>query len=68
MVVVLLGAAGFTLLFQGRSRYIFVFAPVAVTMAAATLPAVWDRLAQLGWDPMIASGASRPERRTSVDA
>ena len=65
MVIVLLGAAGFTLLFQGRSRYIFVFAPVAVTMAAVSLPAVRARLT---WPTRVAPRTRRPEGRASVDA
>ncbi|KGN37054.1 hypothetical protein N803_16695 [Knoellia subterranea KCTC 19937] len=43
LALVLLGAAGFTLLFQGRSRYIFVFAPVVVMMCALTLPSLRGR-------------------------
>ncbi len=35
-----LGLAAFTLLFQGRSRYLFTFVPVVVSLAAMVHPAV----------------------------
>ena len=40
LLLVLLGAAAFTLLFQGRSRYVLVFAPLAVAAAGLTVAEV----------------------------
>lgn len=38
MALTILGIAGFTLLFQGRSRYLLVHVPVVVALAASALP------------------------------
>ena len=42
-----LGVLVFTLLFQGRSRYLFTFVPVVVAMAAMVHPAVSATRARL---------------------
>ena len=42
-----LGVLAFTLLFQGRSRYLFTFVPVVVAMAAMVHPAVSATRARL---------------------
>jgi hypothetical protein len=40
LAVIVLGIAGFTLVFQGRSRYLLVFVPVIVSLAAIVAPRV----------------------------
>ena len=40
MALSVVGVAAFTLLFQGRSRYLFTFVPVIVAMTAMVHPAV----------------------------
>jgi hypothetical protein len=46
LAVTTLGIAAFTLVFQGRSRYLFAFVPVVVSLAAVVRPAVgqWREL------------------------
>jgi hypothetical protein len=57
-----LGIGLFTLLFQGRSRYLFVFVPVVVALAASVRPSL-PLVGATGWRRVTGRHRATSRRR-----
>ena len=65
VALTVLGAAAFTLLFQGRSRYLFTFVPLVVALAGMVRVRLGARGRRLR--PVGAAGAEADRRGAAVD-